>query len=245
MSLDRRIVPFEVKAIEDEGRTFEGYGSVFGVLDTYADVVAKGAFQRTLKDAKTKGRSPALLWQHDPSKPVGVYTDMREDETGLYVKGTLADTQQGREAYALLKMGALSGLSIGFRTLKSKMDEETGVRTLTEIELWEVSLVTFPANESARVTAVKGSDLVPVVDAVIALLAGALSEREAERTLRDAGFSRDQSKHIIAKAYRDGRREAMPSREACEAFVTACKHGVAVLTGDGNGTHVCRSEGRC
>jgi HK97 family phage prohead protease len=169
MKLDRLVVAFETKALDDAGRTFEGYGSVFGVLDSYADIVAKGAFRRTLKESKAKGRMPALLWQHDPSKPIGVYEDMREDETGLIVKGRLSDTQLGREAYTLLKDGALSGLSIGFRTLKSKVDEENGVRTLTDIELWETSLVTFPANDAARVTGVKADGELP-------------TEREFERS---------------------------------------------------------------
>lgn len=219
MKLDRLVIPFEVKAADDAGRSFEGYGSVFGVLDSYADIVAKGAFKRTLKEHRQKGRAPALLWQHDPSKPIGVYDEMREDETGLFVKGHLSDTQLGREAYALLKDGALSGLSIGFRTLKSKIDDESGIRTLTELELWEVSLVTFPANDAARVTAVKADGTLP-------------TEREFEHFLRDAGFTRDHAKAIISKGYRLTRREAMSSDEACEELLVLLKQGTAILTGD-------------
>lgn len=201
MRLDHRIVPFEAKALDDEARLFEGYGSVFGVVDAYADVVAAGAFARSLKEWRAKKRAPALLWQHDPSQPTGVWDELREDEKGLYVKGHLADTQLGRESHTLLKMGALSGLSIGFRTRKSKIDEESGIRTLTDIDLWEVSLVTFPANDPARVTAVKAEGAWP-------------TEREFEELLRDAGFSRTIAKAIIASGYRAAQRDAARADEA-------------------------------
>lgn len=195
MRLSHRIVPFETKAVDDETRTFEGYGSVFGVVDAYDDVVAPGAFKRSLREWKAKKRTPALLWQHDPAKPTGVWMDLREDETGLYVQGRLADTALGQDAYTLLKMGALSGLSIGFRTRKAKLDEETHIRTLTDIDLWEVSLVTFPANDPARVIGVKADGAWP-------------TEREFEEILRDAGFSRADAKSIIATGYRQGQRDA-------------------------------------
>jgi HK97 family phage prohead protease len=221
MRLDRRVVAFEAKTVgAPDERAFEGYGSVFGVLDSYADIVAKGAFKRTLKEAKAKGRMPALLWQHDPRIPVGVYEEMREDDTGLYVKGQLADTQQGNDAYTLLKMGALSGLSIGFRTLKSKIDEESGIRTLTEVELWEVSLVTFPANDAARVAVVKADGELP-------------TEREFETWLRrEAGFTENQAKTIIAKGFRQVRREAMSSGEACGELLALVNQRAAIFTGE-------------
>ena len=216
---DTVIVPFELKAIDagDETRTFEGYGSVFGTLDSYADIVAKGAFKRSLKEWKSKGRAPAMLWQHDAAKPVGVWVEMREDDHGLFVKGQLADTQLGREAYALLKMGALSGLSIGFRTLKSKMDDESGIRTLTEVELWETSLVTFPANDPARITSVKAIDM---------------TERQFEEFLRDAGFPIAAAKTIVAKGYR-ALRDVAPADEGSglrELLALANQRG-AIFTG--------------
>ena len=203
MKTERFVVPFEVKALcEGDSRTFEGYGSVFGLLDSYADIVAPGAFKRSLREAKAAGRMPALLWQHDADKPIGVYESMSEDETGLFVKGRLSDTQLGRDAYTLLKDGALSGLSIGFVTRKSKVDNESGVRTLTDIQLWETSLVTFPANYAARITGVKTDGALP-------------TEREFERWLRrEAGFTEAEAKTIIAKGYRQVRREAMPSEDA-------------------------------
>lgn len=217
---ERLVVPFDMKAIGDgETRTFEGYGSVFGVLDSYADIVAPGAFKRSLKEAKAAGRMPALLWQHDPSSPIGVYESMGEDATGLYVKGRLSDTQLGREAYTLLKDGALSGLSIGFTTRKSKVDNESGVRTLTDVQLWETSLVTFPANDAARVTGVKAAD-------------GALpTEREFERWLRrEAGFTEAEAKTIIAKGFRQVQREAAQSNELSDLLESVRRFG-AIATG--------------
>ena len=110
-------VPFEVKAVSDDG-LFSGYGSVFGVLDSYKEVVAPGAFAESLQ-----GRMPALLWQHRAGEPIGVYTAVREDAVGLYVEGKLAlKTARGAEAYELLKMRALSGLSIGFVTREDSYD---------------------------------------------------------------------------------------------------------------------------
>lgn len=179
-----------------EDGTFEGYGSVFGVKDSYSEVVAPGAFAASLKQHKADGTYPALLWQHDPSKPIGVYTSMREDEKGLLVKGKLAlDTQLGKEAYSLLKMGGLNGLSIGFMPVKSEVDEKTGVRSLTEIDLWEVSLVTFPANGKARVEGVK-SDLSRITRFA-----------ELERHLRDVhGLSNSEATAIVAKCKEIDRR---------------------------------------
>ena len=109
-----RSFALQIKAAGDDG-TVEGYGSVFGVRDNYDDVIAKGAFVQSLKDHKAAGTMPAMLWQHDADKPIGVWTEMVEDEKGLRIKGQLAmETVKGKEAHALLKMGALNGLSIGF-----------------------------------------------------------------------------------------------------------------------------------
>ena len=192
--LDR---PFEVKSVQNDG-TFAGYGSVFGVEDSYREVVARGAFGESLGEWRKKGRMPALLWQHRPDQPIGVYTDMAEDERGLHVEGQLAlDTQLGREAHSLLKMDALSGLSIGFMPKEWETDREAGITTLTKVDLWEVSLVTFPANDEARIQQVRA-----------ALSEGELpTEREFELILRDAGFSRRQAKTIVAAGYRAVRRD--------------------------------------
>ena len=145
---------FEVKAVDDNG-TFTGYGSVFGNVDLGGDLVAQGAFKRTINN---RGDKVKLLWQHDMSQPIGVWKSLEEDTHGLLVTGQLnLDVQQGREAYALLKQGALDGLSIGFQTVDDSYDETSGVCTIKEVKLWEISLVTFPMNEAAEVTAVKSA----------------------------------------------------------------------------------------
>lgn len=149
--------PFELKGLDEDGR-FAGYASVFGVSDSYADVVVEGAFARSLAESRASGQMPAMLWQHDPSRPIGVWTDLKEDRAGLKVHGKLAiGTQAGREAYELLRLGAINGLSIGYVTVASEIEPRRRQRVLTDLELWEISLVTFPANPDARVTNVKTS----------------------------------------------------------------------------------------
>lgn len=175
-------VPFQIKAISPDG-LFSGYGSVFNVVDSYKEVVVPGAFAESL-DNKT----PSLLWQHRSGEPVGVYTSVREDAVGLYVEGKLAlKTVRGAEAYELLKMGAITGLSIGFVTREDSYDKVTGIRTLKKLDLWEVSLVTFPANDAARVSAVKGIESLNTL-------------ADAESFLRDAGgFSKREALALVAR----------------------------------------------
>lgn len=145
---------FEVKASSEDG-TFEGYGNVFGNVDSYGDIVMKGAFLKTLGE---RGDKIKLLWQHDATQVIGVFEQMFEDDHGLRVRGRLAlGTQKGREAYELIKMGALEGLSIGYTTIQEDYDAKKGIRYIKEVKLYEVSLVTFPANEEANVTRVKSA----------------------------------------------------------------------------------------
>ncbi len=144
-----------VKAFGGDG-VFSGYASVFGELDQQNEIVAAGAFARTLAKWSRQGRTPALLWMHDPMQPIGIWQSVREDGNGLLVEGRLAlRTQKGAEAYELLKLGALTGLSIGYRVVKSQIDAKRKARVLTEVDLFEISVVTFPANEAARVSEVK------------------------------------------------------------------------------------------
>jgi len=195
---ETRAYALQIKAAGDDG-TVEGYGSVFGVRDDYDDVIAKGAFAGSLSQHKAAGTMPAMLWQHNSAEPIGVWSDMVEDDRGLKITGRLAlATARGREAFELLKMGALNGLSIGFMSKQWAYDRETEVRTLTEIDLWEVSLVTFPANQAARVTGVKSA-----VDDILA-------PRDAERILREAGFSKTDATAYVSRVMRLGveRREA-------------------------------------
>ena len=145
----------DVKALGGDGG-FTGYASVFGELDDQNEIVASGAFTRSLAKWRRQARTPALLWMHDPTQPIGVWQSIREDANGLRVEGRLAvRTQKGGEAYELLKLGALTGLSIGYRVVRSRSDAKRRARILTDVDLFEISLVTFPANDAARISEVK------------------------------------------------------------------------------------------
>jgi hypothetical protein len=149
----RRLVRLSAPAqLETLGRDqFEGYASLFGVADSAGDVVAPGAFARSLRDISRI----RLLYQHVASEPIGVWEQMIEDSTGLYVRGRiLTDLERGRDVLALLREGALDGLSIGFRTVRAQRNAVTKQRTLLEVELWEVSVVTFPLLKGSHVTAI-------------------------------------------------------------------------------------------
>lgn len=197
-----RDLPLKIKSVDDAGK-FTGYGSVYGVEDSYGDVVVKGAFEKTLSEWNEKGLMPALLWQHKTDEPIGVYEKMIEDDEGLYVEGRLLinDDPLAKRAHAHLKAGSLSGLSIGYNLPPEgwEYDKEKDIFILSEIDLWEVSLVTFPANDAARVQDVKR-----------AFDAGNIPEKSlVERLLRDAGFSRRQAKAILAEGYNAiGQRDA-------------------------------------
>ncbi|WP_417259028.1 HK97 family phage prohead protease [Celeribacter sp.] len=148
----------ETEVIAD-GVQIEGYASLFGTKDQGGDIVAKGAYGKSLKTLEKKGANVKMLWQHDPAQPIGIWDEVREDGKGLYVKGRiLTDIEKGREAAALIGAGAIDGLSIGYRTVRAQKDG-SGARVLSELELWEVSLVTFPMLPEARLVAeAKGDD---------------------------------------------------------------------------------------
>ncbi len=134
------------------GAVIEGYASLFNAPDQGGDVVAPGAYAASLKAMKADGRRVRMLWQHDPAQPIGIWDEVTEDARGLYVKGRLlSSVARGREAAALIAAGAIEGLSIGYRTVRAAKSDK-GHRLLNELELWEVSLVTFPMLPSARVT---------------------------------------------------------------------------------------------
>ena len=194
---------------EDEDKnygTFEGYGSVFGNKDLGNDVIEAGAFAKSLK--KRKPQNVKLLYQHKSDMPIGVFDEIREDDHGLVVKGRLAlKTQAGAEAYELLKMGALDGLSIGFRVNPQQVsyDKRGGKRIIKEVDLMEVSLVTFPMNPQATVRSVKGEQY---------------TIREWENGLRDAfNLSRSEAK-VAAKAVTKcfDQREVDESAELVDAI---------------------------
>lgn len=193
----------ELKFAEGDGvaaMEFTGYGAVFGNVDSYGDVIAPGAFADTLAEARKTGRWPAMLSQHgamgltsEDLTPVGIWTDMSEDGTGLKMTGVLADTQRGIEIYKLMKMKprpAIDGLSIGYVakdwTARSKPDEPR--RTLKRIHLIETSPVTFPANGLARVSSVKSLE--------------GFTERDFERLMQDAGLSRSEARVVINQGFK-------------------------------------------
>lgn len=274
-------VALELKAAGDDG-TIEGYGSVFGVVDDWDDVVAKGAFTASLAEHKAAGTMPAMLWQHDADEPIGVWTEMAEDAKGLRVKGQLClDTARGKEAYALLKMGALNGLSIGFCTVPgTSRYNDDGVRVVTQVDLWEVSLVTFQANKAATVTNVKASpdDVAKAIKHLTAaiklheahmdgteptsdesqmkmmkMMKDALSAlqkakggsddmedmedmgksmntpKNAERILRDAGFSKAGATAFVSRVMRMGEERREAAKSTAQAL-TAAKRLLDSLT---------------
>jgi len=131
---------------------FEGYASLFGVPDGAGDVMAPGAFAKSLRGGIERIR---MLYQHFAHEPLGVWENIREDSRGLHVRGRLTtDIERGRDVLALLRDGALNGLSIGFKTQRARRNPTTGARVLIEVELWEISVVTFPLLEGSAVTAI-------------------------------------------------------------------------------------------
>lgn len=172
----------DIKSLGDDG-AFEGYASVFGNRDGGGDIVEPGAFTKTLRERTPRGVK--MLADHDPTKRIGVWEEMREDDKGLFVKGRLlVEKAIGKEAHIDLKAGALDGMSIGYRVKSDAYDGRRRARLLKEVDLLEVSLVSFPMNEAARVTAVKS--LRP--DDI----------REIEAALRDAGFSQTERKRAVS-----------------------------------------------
>lgn len=177
--MEFKAITFEAKA--DAQGVVSGYGSVFGGVDAYGDTVLPGAFTKSL--AK---RKPKMLWQHMPSALAGVWDTAREDAKGLWLEGRVATkTALGSEAIELMSMGAISGLSIGFRTIAAE-EAQGGVRLLKELDLYEVSFVTFPADEAATIMAIKSH----------------MTERSFEAMLREQGFSRWDAKILTAEGWK-------------------------------------------
>lgn len=165
------------------GHLIEGYASLFGACDQGGDVVSRGAYAASLKAISADGRRVKMLWQHDPACPIGVWDEVREDAKGLWVKGRLLpEVAKGREAAELIAAGAIDGLSIGYRTLKAAKNDK-GQRLLTELELWEVSLVTFPMLPSARVVA-KSDEMQSDEDVTLRSMAAALRGARASLAQR-------------------------------------------------------------
>jgi len=172
-----------------EDGVFSGLAAVYDRLDQDGDIIAPGAFADSLKAHK-----PLLLWQHDPASPIGKLVHLDDRADGLHMRAQLALSGKGREAYELLKIGAVAGLSVGFITRESIRDSATGARRITRADLKEISVVSFPAQVHARISEVKSASLLPV--AVL------------EKALRGAGLSRKQAKAVLSggvkAAYRSG-----------------------------------------
>jgi HK97 family phage prohead protease len=199
--MDRFDCAFEIKLAGAEvvGMTFSGYGSVFGNVDSYGDVIVKGAFEKSIKEAKASKLWPSMLLQHggwgigaEDMNPIGIWTEMKEDDTGLWLEGELADTTRGREMHTLMKMKprpAINGLSIGYIPVrfKARAAPDEPRRTLEEVKLMEISPVTFPANPKARVKDVKNIEQFSTL-------------ADAERFLRDAcGLSRGEAVTFVSR----------------------------------------------
>ncbi len=218
MTSTEYLAPIELKFVGDSAeRTFTGYGATFGGIDSFGDRITKGAFKRTLSEAKAAGRFPPMLMQHGFAAsgltPLGIWTKMAEDDRGLLVEGRLSETPSGMEAYTLLKDGALSGLSIGFVARKSTFGTKPKEprRTLTDIDLVECSLCTFPVNDLARVTNVKSD----------------LTAREIERLLIAGGVPRSFAKTLLSGGFKAANQS--DDTEQLDALVAAVRAGTASL----------------
>lgn len=227
MTCETKLTTFEVKfAADGAAGTFEGYAAVFGNLDSYGDVIQKGAFKETLRDWKRSKRLPPMLHQHaggffggaDDLLPIGKWTSMVEDDTGLLAEGKLInlDTERGKGIYGAMKEGVLDGISIGYVAkewaLGTKPEEPR--RTLKKIQLVEASIVTLPANDKARVSAVKSAADIRTI-------------RDFESFLRDVGkFSHAAAKDIALHGFK-----ASEPRDEDEADLLALvRRNIATLT---------------
>ncbi|WP_275782439.1 HK97 family phage prohead protease [Pararhizobium gei] len=186
---------WSIKSVAEDG-TFSGHGSVFGNIDRVNDVVVRGAFSKSLA-ARTN--PIPILWMHRKDEPIGVFTRAEEDDKGLYVEGVLLvdEVARAKEAYALMRAKAVTGLSIGYFIKNSWVDPVTGVNYLNELQVEEVSVVSFPANDEAR------------IDTVKSLLAkgGVPTIRDMENVLRDLGFSKSQAVAVASHGHK-GLRDA-------------------------------------
>lgn len=205
---------------------FSGYGAVFNNIDSYGDVIAPGAFAETLREAKGNGIWPAMLLQHgggllggsaEDMTPIGIWTALEEDTTGLKVVGKLADTQRGRDLYTLMKMqprSAINGLSIGYsvKEYTPRTSPEEPRRKLTKLKLFEVSPVTFPANAKARVSDVKNA-----------------APSEIEKLLRDAGLSSREAKALMAQGF-GGLKALRDAGDETEELAAIIGRNIATLT---------------
>ena len=195
------------QATADDDRIFEGYASVFGGIDSFGDTIMKGAFADSLANMK---RKPLMLYGHSSQNVVGKWLDIEEDDTGLFVRGQFTPNHTlANDVYASMHHGAVDGMSIGFQIPKDGAEElENGGRRISKIDLVEVSIVGFPADDAARVSQVKMSDEINNIESI----------RDAERFLRDAGLPVSMAKAFISQCRPLYQREADAERERKEAY---------------------------
>lgn len=209
----------QVKSLSEDG-TFEGYGSVFGNVDSYGEKVMPGAFVESLARHKREGSNVLMLWNHDSQQPIGVWEDLAEDAKGLWGRGRfLLDIQRAREVYTLAKNKAIGGLSIGYREVETEPDQN--IRLLKKLELYEISPVTFPANRRARIENVKSERM---EEFARRLRDGdPLPAKEFEDILRDAGVPKSMAVAIASHGYAKAIRSESEGSKANEtaAFLEA------------------------
>lgn len=183
---EAQFTPLDLKSVGADG-TFEGYASLFNREDLGRDVVVPGAFRDTLAERGPRG--VRMLFQHSPAEPIGVWLALAEDAKGLRAEGRLmADVARAREVLSLMRAGAIDGLSIGFKAVRARRDPASGVRRLEKVDLWEISVVTFPMLPGARVSTLKGAPFAGTMP----------TEREFERWLmQDAGLSRSEARALM------------------------------------------------
>ncbi len=198
MELENKSFKFEVKGLSEDG-SFEGFGAAFNNVDFGDDVIVRGAFAESL--VETPINQVRMLWQHDWSEVIGKFTEATETEEGLFVRGQLFidDIQRAKEAYKLIKEKAIGGMSIGFRIVERTFKE--GVRILEKVSLHEISLVTFPMNEMAKVTNVKS------------IKENIKSEADFEKHLRDLGFSKKEALIICSKGFKHLRSDSAKTKD--------------------------------
>lgn len=207
MALKHKQFAFKADVVNDDG-TFTGYGSVFGNVDSYREIVAPGAFAESLKAIKASGDPLPALWQHKSSEPIGGFDILEEDQRGLKVEGWLLKDQIARaaEAHVLMKRRVVKGLSIGYYVLEDSWNEKDRIRTLTKLDLQEISIVTFPANAEAQIDSVKSK-----------LANGKLpSLPEFEDILREAGFSKTQATVIASRGLKELLSRSESGGEKCD-----------------------------
>ena len=212
--MNKKDLSFEIKAVSDDG-LFSGYASVFDNVDSYGDIVRKGAFVESIGEWEAKGKMPPILWNHDPSDPIGVYTKMQEDDKGLFVEGRLLidDVPRAKQTHALMKAGVIDGLSIGYRVKEYLYNVAEEVTDLIKLSLREVSIVTFPANPETRIEAVKSR-----------LDAGELPTLpEFEKFLREAGFSKSQATAIAGHGLRKLLSDSAPEAKSIQNALNILK----------------------